>query len=352
MKHRINWIDIAKGLLIIGMVLNHIPNMSSLQGLNLDSVPWWITFGSAYGVFSMQSFFILSGYTSSFEQKFLHFIKKQTKGLILPYISFTLLCSCFAYIVWNTPFFYDSFGEKCFFIVDGYWFLTSLFIAKIFAFLLHRFSSNEITEVGGGIVLLIIGIAISEYYSDMPEPTHYHNWFHYRNGLCMTVFVTIGYLLRKYLIIEKFGLKFLAAYILLYCITFPMLYKHLPYSNYIAAPCYTHYFVPNLADCNGFIMIPSFLFYTISGSIMTFFICQKIRRWPWMEYVGRQSLVIYCVHFTFLRIYIECLSCMYTSGFCIAALFFIVIAILTLLSSVLVAKLFEYKPFKYFIGKY
>ena len=53
-KDRIHWIDIAKGLMIIGMVLNHIPYCNRL-GVNISSFPWWLTFGNAYGGFTMQS---------------------------------------------------------------------------------------------------------------------------------------------------------------------------------------------------------------------------------------------------------------------------------------------------------
>lgn len=350
-KERVHWIDIAKGVMIIGMVLNHIPNLSNRLGVDLSSFPWGLTLGSAYGVFTMQSFFILSGYTSNFDQSPSLFFLKQIRSLLLPYISFSLICSGVAYLLWDEPFYYQSFGERYFFLVDGYWFLTSLFIAKCLVFLLHRMSKSKVIELVGSIVLLVIGIAISEFYSDMEEPSHYHNWFHYRNGLCMTVFITIGYLLKKYQIVEKYGGKIGIIYCVTYCITYPMPHFHIPFAKYLAAPFYTHYFSPSLAEINGFLIIPSYLFYTITGSIMIFWMCQKIGKLSWMEYLGQESLIIYCVHFTFLKIYINTFSFLQTDGLFKASFFFILIAFFSILSSTIIAKVFKYKPFQYLVGK-
>ena len=81
MKERVHWIDVAKGLMMIGMVLNHIINYSAKMGVDISSFPWGEV-GSVYGVFTMQSFFILSGYTTNFNHKFKTFMWKQVKGLL------------------------------------------------------------------------------------------------------------------------------------------------------------------------------------------------------------------------------------------------------------------------------
>ena len=81
MKERVHWIDVAKGLMMIGMVLNHIINYSAKVGVDISSVPWGEV-GSVYGVFTMQSFFILSGDNTNLNNKFNNFMWKQVKGLI------------------------------------------------------------------------------------------------------------------------------------------------------------------------------------------------------------------------------------------------------------------------------
>lgn len=114
MRERVHWIDIAKGLMILGMVLNHIPILCGSNGVVLSSFPWGMTLGNAYGVFTMQSFFVLSGYTSNFDQTPSVFFIKQIKGLILPYVTFTLVCYGFAHYAWGDSFWYDAFGEEFF----------------------------------------------------------------------------------------------------------------------------------------------------------------------------------------------------------------------------------------------
>ena len=112
--------------MIIGMVLNHIPYCNRL-GVNISSFPWWLTFGNAYGGFTMQSFFILSGYTTNFNQEFWSFYLKQIKGLLIPYVTFTLICSAIAHFAWGDSFYVNCFGERWFFLMESYWFLTALF---------------------------------------------------------------------------------------------------------------------------------------------------------------------------------------------------------------------------------
>lgn len=355
MKERLHWVDIAKGLMIVGMVANHIPNICNGNSINLSSFPWWII-GGAYGVFTMQSFFILSGYTSNFEQNTWTFLKKQVKGLLLPYLTFTIICTGFSYLKWGDAFIYTSFGEECFFLFDGFWFLTALFVAKVLAFFMHKlFKNKALLEVGGGILLLIIGIAISEYYSERPEPSHWHNWFHYRNGLCMTVFITLGSLLKNKKLIDRYGILITMVYCAAYLL-FTFLPKYLFDPNsyiYFAAPCYTHYLSPNLSDVNGFLLIPSYLFYTTFGSMMIIWLSKKMGKNVLLEYLGRVSLVIYCVHFTILRLSAGLLSGFITTdGMLGAAAFFFIVGGITLLISAMIAWLFERRPLNYLIGKF
>ena len=354
MKQRQSWIDIAKGLMIIGMVLNHITNYSHNMGVDITSFPYNFTVGHAYGVFTMQSFFILSGYTTNFDQDVWIFLKKQIKGLLLPYLSFMLIFQTIAYFIWGDSFVMDMYGEKYFFLVEGYWFLTALFVAKVAVFFMHKLTKNcNLLVLVGGILLLVAGIAISEYYSGKPEPSHWHNWFHYRNGLCMAVFLTIGYYLKKYHIVERYGLKIGVGYCILYCITYLMLLLRISGSQYLSAPNYTHYLDPNLNSVNGLLLIPSYLFFCTAGSVMVFWISQKIKNSKLFEYFGKTSLIIYCVHFTFLKLSIDILSdYMPTSGLVSSGVFFVIVAILTLTISALVAMIFERRPFNYLIGKF
>lgn len=345
---RIHWVDIAKGLMIIGMVLNHIPGVCSNYGIDISSFKFG-PIGYVYGVFTMQTFFLLSGYTSNFDKGFGEFLKKQIKSLIIPYIFFLPLI--FVIVKKMTM---EVFGENYLLFVEGYWFLTALFLAKILAYALHRIN-NQILEWVGGILLLFIGVAINEWYSGAPEPSHYHNWFHYRNGLCMTIFITLGYYLRKSKIlsfINHYGIWIAIGYMVIYGAT-RLLYLRYNFMVYFIAPSYTHYFVPNLNNVNGFLIIPSYLFYTITGSSIVIWFSMLINHCRWLEYLGRKTLIVYCVHFSLLCFYITFLShYMVVDSLITAMLFFVIIAVVTMTSCAVIAKIFDYKPMMWLLGKF
>lgn len=202
-------------------------------------------------------------------------------------------------------------------------------------------------------MLLLIGMGINQYYSDAPEPSHWHNWFHYRNALCMTIYLTIGYYLKKYNIVERYGSSISITYIVLFCVTYLMVILEQPYSQYFAAPGYTHYLTPSLTKANGMFLIPAYLFYCTTGSIMTFWFCQKIRKMRVLEYLGRISIVVYCVHFAFLTVFISLLSkYIPTNSVVETGCFFAVIALLTLVGCAAAGRLIERRPFSYLIGKF
>ena len=204
-------------------------------------------------------------------------------------------------------------------------------------------------------MLLLLGIAISELYSEMPEPSHWHNWFHYRNGLCMTVFIIIGAVIKKYNIVEKWGWVMAISYCILYYSSFKIL-RHLVRNDvltYFQAPCYTHYLSPNLSDVNGFLIIPSFLFYAITGSMLVFCISKLIGKCSILEFIGKSSLVVYCIHFLILRLVIEFVSpYFHTDSLLSAGILFLIIAIITIIISSVVALVMNKKPLIYLIGKF
>lgn len=72
MSKRIEWIDIAKGILIILVVLGH----SEISGVT----------ASVINSFHMATFFFLAGMTIKLNENKNLFIAKRLKGLIMPYI--------------------------------------------------------------------------------------------------------------------------------------------------------------------------------------------------------------------------------------------------------------------------
>lgn len=84
MNTRILEIDIAKGFLILFVILGHSP-ISQWAGVCINS-------------FHMAAFFCLSGMTYSYRGDLKNFFIKKSKGILLPYIEFSIILLAFAYL--------------------------------------------------------------------------------------------------------------------------------------------------------------------------------------------------------------------------------------------------------------
>lgn len=128
-ESRIEWIDIAKGLGILFVMLGHCY-------LDTKYTFWFISF-------HMPLFFFLSGYTFRIKGKYFSFLNKKIKSLLVPYLFFvivTMLCNGLLAVTHGNH--YDVIGIiKLYLIQNRYtllWFLTCLFLTEQFMFLLER----------------------------------------------------------------------------------------------------------------------------------------------------------------------------------------------------------------------
>lgn len=83
-KTRIIEIDIAKGILILFVLLGHSP-ICKLGGACINS-------------FHMAVFFFLSGLTYNYKGNLGHFFKKKTKGILLQYFEFCIVFLAFSFL--------------------------------------------------------------------------------------------------------------------------------------------------------------------------------------------------------------------------------------------------------------
>lgn len=133
MSNRVKWIDIAKGILIVLVILGHA---TTIPAVNII-------------IFSlhMAAFFILSGYTFSNKNiPWNDFLKKQCKGILLPYLILSSILLLYFFVksrFLNTGEFHIVSGIISVFVpvsgrvqtsVYGLWFLPCILIAKIVFF--------------------------------------------------------------------------------------------------------------------------------------------------------------------------------------------------------------------------
>ena len=106
--HRIEWIDVAKGLGMLLVVIGHC------------NPPGWITAGIF--AFHMPLFFVLSGFTYRWKDDFTAHLKKDFQRLIVPYLVTVCAVGVSLLIIMaeGRKGYYDSFPELCKAALFGY----------------------------------------------------------------------------------------------------------------------------------------------------------------------------------------------------------------------------------------
>ena len=189
---RIAWIDISKGILIVLMILGHISILSRSVGINDEGCLSFYDLPHYYvRCFFMQAFFILSGYTSNFNKDFKPFFEGLIKGIIVPYLFFAIASKIIGVCFLNEGLYSTINNGSILFIFESFWFLHALFISKAIIWLLNRIGSRFFSRWSDLVILLfllllvILSISISQSFFDKPSPSHYRNFFHYRNACAL-----------------------------------------------------------------------------------------------------------------------------------------------------------------------
>lgn len=266
-SNRIEYLDVAKGLGIMLIILGHTDLPVCLKS--------WIF------SFHVPLFLIVSGYC--FKQRSLkHILNKGWRQLLRPFLITHVICFvglfflCYVRL-WDRSHLLNWFLNVVFITRygtgRGLWFLGGLLWAKIWLTLLLKF--NRICTVIFLIALFLIAWLLNSSYDKMP-------WY-IPQGMACTMFLAFGYFLRCFNIIEQCSYKG----ILLLC---------------FIIICFG-----NLMYINVFNFIYGFGLFSVIGTMCISFsvlvllkeLCQissllLIRRF--FLYVGTNTLLILCIH--------------------------------------------------------
>lgn len=270
-NERIHYLDIAKGILILLLVMSHFSVAANLANVNPSNpnFTFWYLPQPLFTSFFMQCFFIISGLCANFNIKTSAFFSKMGKQLVIPWLFFEAVRV--VYFVSNGKNTSLFPGEE----FTSLWFLNALMIARIICWSVIRFIKSTRMMCILTLFLCVIGITLHEFKIGS-------NILCYQHGLIASFFVAIGYSLKSYSkhINQIFGFS-LIIYI---CI--------------IGGRFFHLYQVP-IQDANidvKLTSIPLFLATSLSGSFAFLFVCKKIHTTPFLEFFGRNSLTIYGLH--------------------------------------------------------
>ena len=150
-NHRKLWLDIAKGITIILMVVGH----TTIHHIASDFIY----------CFHMPLFFIASGFISSYlKHSPLEYIKHKAHTMMLPFITYSIIVSLVLYFIGQIDFpilLSNGWG--------GYalWFVPVLYLASILAMLVS-FTKNVYLRYGFMFSLFLLGGYLSCYQVSLP----------------------------------------------------------------------------------------------------------------------------------------------------------------------------------------
>lgn len=329
-KERIHWIDVSKGILILLLLLHHFSSAKRVMGIDGQYFTFLTCWHSLYTAFFMQAFLMMSGYCSNFNKPQGRFLGGVIKQLVIPFIFFEFVsCSI-------------SSAQKTDYSVNGifqvwietngtsFWFLNALIVSKILIYYMSKVTKSVKVEFSITFVLLIIAYMMHEF--DVGS-----NFLCIRQSLGSVFFVYLGFFLnnRKEIFDKLMRLGYIYPYVLVM-----LLFFKLP------IPSSTANMVPLK-------LLPLFIPLSICGSMAFFSLCKIINRSHFFEYFGRDSLIVYGVHFKLL-----CFSIYMTlQHFSVNNNFQGMMASIIIYSSLIIAcsifiELFKRTPMKWLVGRF
>lgn len=277
LNNRLEYIDIAKGILIILVVLHHCL-VSSHAFANINNNTIEVLYSAhhyLYVPFFMPGFFFITGFCSNFNRPFLPFFVNLTFAIGVPLLFFDII-----------PYNCEEYYKKTFldwlislpvsllrFFRYSLWFLRVLFVSKLYYWILNKYLSENKVIITTIFLYFIAAIFVMCGYGE-----------HGCHSLMALLFISFGKYCKKNRILEngKIGALYFVGYLLISCIFFSMNRKT-PYMT-------------NEIQINDVIDILAFPILGTFGTIAMILIAKKIYNSKILAIVGKYSLVIYCVH--------------------------------------------------------
>lgn len=271
-KKRIEYIDMAKGICMTIIVLGHSNYSINIKGITIAIVPL---------------FFAISGFFFNEKREWKVFLLKKLNTLIIPFIFFYLTAYFIFYIlkyfqpnllVTTANGILDVLNNRQFF--NGpIWFLLDIFWCNIFFYLITNAIKNDIFRI---VIVSIIGFV--GWYLGQKD---YLFPLYFDVSMTSLPFFAMGYYLKKSKILDfsPFKLFPIIAAIVLYFISYMIennLHQRLSL-HYNAVEGWSTYLL-------SFTTVLSLLF-----------LCKAIQWVPFINYIGKNSLIVLCVHHMIYR---------------------------------------------------
>lgn len=325
MKERLHYIDVAKGLLMVLVIVHHCFWVMSMYFIpyRLDFVNGVFQYRFTYLIWYMAAFFVISGYCSGFGKDNKLFIIGNAKRLLVPQV---VLLPIIFYL-------YGMLTWRCLlFTWNGVWFLQSLFFARVIYNFIRTKCSNMIVCVGLCFAVSMLGLLWNMRFEQ-------YNVWNCIQGLVMIPFLAFGEILRKRTVSKG---ELLGCYAV-FCAW--VIYKVFDTSDtiFIAGP------VLNFS----FLQYVLMFVVSISASVVVLDISKRINENKCLEVIGKASLIIYISHTLLAVAFGEHFPAMFaTLRYAFQPLLVVLLFVVITLLSWLISVILETKYLKWVLGKF
>ena len=185
MNSRSKYMDMAKGIGIFAVIVAHI---------GVGKIGIWL-----YS-FHLPLFFIISGYFFQFQENFICFIKKKSKGYLVPYIGCAIIIALFDFIRGRGSNYIFVYSLIRFGFQRRYttlWFLATLFVAVILFWIICKICKNNIARILICCTAFSLGFILYDEYIGVALPWNIDTAF------IVLLYLAVGYVCRQFSIIEK-----------------------------------------------------------------------------------------------------------------------------------------------------
>ena len=277
MRQRIKWIDVAKGILIILVVLGHT-HLNTFADMAINS-------------FHMAAFFALSGFTLHFEEEksFKALVERKCKTIIAPYLAFSAILLIYqyakAFIVSERSFDLISglisvvvpVSGRSSTTVYGLWFLPCLFLSELLAFWIIKPKKTSVRLL---LFIVLTTICVSVHII-LKIPS-----------IVSILPIAVAFILAGYIMMDKIELLRRISL----CITAILLFAVSAGVNYLI--------VRHTVDLSSMTLgnIPLYLLSCIGGSFAVCSVACFIEKSKLLQILGKDSLYYYGLHYEVLSV--------------------------------------------------
>lgn len=258
------------------MIYGHIGNTADWHSLQNAYIYQICSIERLWTGFFMCAFFVITGYCSNFKKDFSLYIVNNVRTILIPSIVFSFVLQRIDIILsgvydWKDLF---SIDYKWYIFYGGpFWFLSTMFVSKILYWVLLSIARESKLRYCYLLMFYLVGFMLN-LYDIGPD------WWYVRQACMLTGFLEIGRFLRERSI-SRYGSYSIILYTLSITAVFLLTdFGKIGIFRRITVDWIT--LVPNLINA-------------VSGTVMIIWISQKIRSSRILTYIGRNSLLFYCI---------------------------------------------------------